>query len=485
MAAVDAMALAEHGTDRLGMKYPVHLTAWGFGQMSALLSYLMIPFIKLFGLNPVSARLPSLLVSLLGLVALYFFVRKASNRAVALTVLAVAAVNPWHILQSRWALDCNLFPHFLMFGLLFLLAGEEKKWALFLSMVFFGLSMYCYGIALYTVPVFLFSACVYLISRGQIRVRDALVCTGVYLLVAWPFLLCMAINYFGWKTIETPLFSIPFFPDSLRSNDILFFSSHPGAQLIQNLRCTFRILCQIYNGLPWNEVRGFGTLYVFSLPFTLIGAVALFRRFRKNTGAALVCLLFLTGLLDGLITANVNINRINLIFYPLIVFCGAGICVTVRGAQRVSVELGILAGGLITALFLVGFLLFSRTYFTTYAEEISRFFMEDFGQAVTAVKDLDTDEYYITPDSQAKGYGHVSEILTLFYHQIDAEYYRSPEFYEKYHFRNPGIEIPDSNAVYVIPAEYADLFENSDFVLTEYGRFFTAVPFGQAYDSIE
>ena len=51
MAAVDAKALADYGTDRLGMRFPVHLTAWGFGQMSALLSYLMIPCIKLFGLS--------------------------------------------------------------------------------------------------------------------------------------------------------------------------------------------------------------------------------------------------------------------------------------------------------------------------------------------------------------------------------------------------------------------------------------------------
>ena len=80
MAAVDAKALADYGTDRYGMSYPVHLTAWGYGQMSALLSYLMVPFIKLFGLNPVSARLPQLIVSLLGLAALYFFSRDAFGK---------------------------------------------------------------------------------------------------------------------------------------------------------------------------------------------------------------------------------------------------------------------------------------------------------------------------------------------------------------------------------------------------------------------
>ena len=75
MAAVDAKALAEYGTDRFGMRYPVHLTAWGFGQMSALLSYLMIPAIRLFGLNPFAARLPMLLVSLGALVLLYFGIK--------------------------------------------------------------------------------------------------------------------------------------------------------------------------------------------------------------------------------------------------------------------------------------------------------------------------------------------------------------------------------------------------------------------------
>ena len=38
MAAVDALALAHHGTDRFGTFLPAHFTAWGYGQMSVLLS---------------------------------------------------------------------------------------------------------------------------------------------------------------------------------------------------------------------------------------------------------------------------------------------------------------------------------------------------------------------------------------------------------------------------------------------------------------
>ena len=72
MAAVDAKALADYATDRFGTFLPTHFKAWGYGQMSVLLSYCMVPFIKLFGLSAITARLPMLLFSMAGLAALFF-----------------------------------------------------------------------------------------------------------------------------------------------------------------------------------------------------------------------------------------------------------------------------------------------------------------------------------------------------------------------------------------------------------------------------
>ena len=60
MGAVDARALAQYATDRYGTFMPAHFEAWGYGQMSVLLSYLTVPFIKLFGLNKLAMRLPML-----------------------------------------------------------------------------------------------------------------------------------------------------------------------------------------------------------------------------------------------------------------------------------------------------------------------------------------------------------------------------------------------------------------------------------------
>ncbi len=48
MAAVDGKAIADYGTDRFGTWLPAHLYAWGYGQMSSLLSYLIAIFVKFF-----------------------------------------------------------------------------------------------------------------------------------------------------------------------------------------------------------------------------------------------------------------------------------------------------------------------------------------------------------------------------------------------------------------------------------------------------
>lgn len=71
MEAVDAKVQADYGTDRFGMRYPVHFMAWKSGQMSVLLSYLMVPFIKVFGFSVTFIRLPMLVVSCIGLLSMY------------------------------------------------------------------------------------------------------------------------------------------------------------------------------------------------------------------------------------------------------------------------------------------------------------------------------------------------------------------------------------------------------------------------------
>ena len=473
MASVDAAALADYGTDRYGMRFPVHLTAWGYGQMSALLSYLMIPFIKLFGFSPLVLRLPQLIISLIGILCLYLFIKNAFGKNIGLFVFLFAAINPWHIIQSRWALDCNLYPHFFIIGIYFLHKGINKKLYLVLSMIFFGLCMYCYGVSIYTMPIFLVLSCIYLLAAKKINIKDAVLSAAVYLLTAWPFIMVMMINFFKWDTIETPFFTIPYFKDSVRSNDIVFFSDNIGKQLIENFKSLINVVFLQKKDLPWNDIEGFGTIYIFSLPFVVLGIISLFKRYRKNTGTAFVVFYFVTGVFCGLLTNGINVNRVNIIFYSMIILAGFGI-------YEASKWFVFAKWGL-PAVYIAAFAMFVNVYFTTYPKEIRGYFHGDFGDALEAAKEVDASKYYITRYYNADD---LTEILILFYHKVDAEYFQGISdgedmpFDEKYTICNMSeLEIqPSEDAAYVVSSDELVYFDIDLYDIEEFGGYCVLTP---------
>ena len=79
---------------------------------------------------------------------------------------------------------------------------------------------------------------------------------------------------------------------------------------------------------------------------------------------------------------------------------------------------------ILSALFAVLGTLFFHAYFTSWAGEIDKAFYGDFVDAVEFAKEYDCDRYYITPDTQYEGAYQVTEILTLFLFDIDAEFYQ-------------------------------------------------------------
>ncbi|HOV68979.1 MAG TPA: glycosyltransferase family 39 protein [Clostridia bacterium] len=491
MAAVDAKALADYGTDRFGMSYPVHFTAWGYGQMSVLLSYLMIPFIKLFGLNAITARLPMLMASLAGIYVLFKFLERIYGRKAAAAVLFIAAINPWHIMQSRWALDCNLLPHFLLFSLYFLHLGLEKRKYLFISMVFFALTMYTYGIAFYSIPLILIALCVYLLVKKLVPLRDIIICAGIYLLIAWPIFAVMVINYFRLDTLSIGKITIPFFPDSIRVNDILFFSDNFFQRLIMNFNTVVNVVFLQKEYLPWNTIAKYGSLYLMSLPFAVIGIFFICARLKQSavnghTGSGGVFLLiwFSASIVSGLITNDVNVNRINIIFYPMIIFTGCGLYyVLSQLADRRAVSVAVIA------LYLLSFVGFNHTYFGEHNRVLANYFYEGFGEAVKYAQKKEPDRIKITTYTQSRNSAHVSEILTLFHGDIDALYFQGKTVsfdskgnmiapysirYQYLSFSNAVT--PEPGTVYVININEISLFDTNQFEINTFGGYAVAIP---------
>lgn len=481
MAAVDAKAMADYLTDRFGTFMPVHLSAWGFSQMSSLLSYMMAIFIKLFGLNPITARAPQLVMSLLGGAFFYLFIRDLFGKGAGLIAAMFVAINPWHVLQSRWALDCNLLPHFFMGGLYFLNKGiSQRRRYIFISMIFFAFCMYCYGITIYTIPVFLFATCFYYLARKRLTVKDSLISARIYLALAWPFLLTMAINFFKWSTISLPFATLQFFEGSIRANDILLFSSEPLKQLGENIQSLFNIAVLQKKDLAANDIEGFGTMFLFTMPFVAAGFIELFRH-KTDGPKGLVLLAVLTGVWAGLLTNGVNINRVNIIFYGIMMLAVLGIYFVIREIKYLKWS----------SLFIyaVAGVLMIGTYFGSYNDTVKEQFFYGFGDAVLTAEESGAQKIYVTADIQAKDRGYVSEIMVMFYDQTDAEYYQGKKnenhgetmlpYKERFIYTSMSPEVVSESqgqdAAYVIMESDREFFDESVFEITPFGKYCAVV----------
>jgi 4-amino-4-deoxy-L-arabinose transferase-like glycosyltransferase len=485
MAAVDAKALADYGTDRFGMRYPVHFTAWIGGQMSVLLSYCMVPFIKILGFSTVSIRLPMLIVSCAGLLALYLFARHLTGKWFAIGTLLLGIICPWHYMQSRWSFDCNMFPHVFLFGVCLLLAGLRRRGCLYGSMIFFGLSSYCYGIANYSVPLFLLAMAIYLAATGLVKGRELAVCVILYVLVALPEFLTMLINVLGVESIETPFFTIPYFPQSMRSKDILFLQ-FSWEQLWKNLAWAFSAVWGNGDKSITNTIVRFGPIYYLTTLFFVIGFLDLIRKIRKEEKekkAPFVILLawLIMGIWVGAVTKEVTINRINIIFYPVLAAAGMGIVWCIRKCRLAVIP--------IAGAYMVLALLFAVNYFGGWADISRDYYYEPYINALNYAKEQAGDYYCITPDPQGEGVSMVGQILTMYCHEIDAHYYQGISnvqdgrevvpYEQRYCFQDATEEMVAENeqtgkdVVYIVRAPQVELFSADRYeICSFYDAFF-------------
>ena len=481
MAAVDGKALALYGTDRFGTKLPAYFWAWDYAQMNVLMSYCMVPFIKLFGMNAVTMRLPILIVSIFGLAAVFFISKKLLSLDAALVTTLLASINPWHFMQSRFALESNMFPHMFILGFVFLIYGINKKPFIYVSMFFFALCMYSYGVAFFMVPFFLLIAAIVLIRFKLVKVRHVICSAALYLLISFPIYITMLINVAGWDTISLPFVTMQYFPHSIRSNDVLLFSKDPGKQLISNIQSTFNVLfLQKQDHRLWNTIDEFGTIYKCSVPFARTGLfICLYKAFKEKDivkKAVNVLLLVYAGcaLLIGVFIKEVNVNRINIIHYLNIIFIAVSIYYIISWKKRITLMV-IPVYGVLAVMFVL-------YYFTVWPARIRLYFCADFMEALEYADTIDFDKCYISPDTQYEGSANVSEILTLYKLDIDIQYFqgktnefdnRDIPYKERYIYKNPSEKVPakDKNVVYIIRTDRADDYDFSGWNTRDFGRY--------------
>ena len=152
----DAYTIANYGTDRFGNAYPIYMINYGGGQ-SALYTYLAAICIKLFGFSLTVVRLPALIFSILYMIFGFLLIKDFKNKKLAILVEFLIIISPWHFMQSRWALDCNLLSSMLLMSIYILTRAvkSKSKKIYFIAGIFFGITLYTYALSYIIIPIIL------------------------------------------------------------------------------------------------------------------------------------------------------------------------------------------------------------------------------------------------------------------------------------------------------------------------------------------
>lgn len=394
MTVVNAKSILDTGKDTGGISYPIYLHAWG-GQ-SIMLLYLMVLSIKIFGYTLFAARLPMLIVSIISLFVFYDFTKKITkNEIIALIGLGMLAISPWHILQSIWALDCNMFPHFLLIAMDVLYTGimKKRKNLIYVSMICYAITLYCYGVAIYFVPLFLLIACIYLFKNKIINYKDIFICVAIFLILAIPIILMFAINALKID-IELKIFdvTIKYYPYLTRTKDMIFFVPNKIEQLFKNIISTIQMIFLQSDGAEWNSSKIFGTTYQISIIFVVIAVINIIKTMKKDKNEKFIIITWLgISLVTGIVVNGTNINRLNSIWYILLLLTAIGIYTVYEKAKRKK-----LYAITILIIYTTLFTAYNIYFYTNFTEVISNSgcFSKGFYQSLNYVKNLEKEKVY-------------------------------------------------------------------------------------------
>ena len=214
---------------------------------------------------------------------------------------------------------------------------------------------------------------------------------GVFVIVALPIALFVLTNLFHWGDIRIFGFTAPEMTGVTR-----MATATQSHSLLDSLSYFFRNVILQEDGMVGNQVPGYGTLYLISLPFTVYGVYAAVRRCRREKAFAwiLVTVWLAAGLLLFLVYAWTNINRVNIVYPAMLLFTALGLDRLCSGRRKLA------AVGACYAVLLCGF---CTQYFGPHNEKTSAAFFASFGEAIQAAEALagEEDTVYVTSSVNA------------------------------------------------------------------------------------
>ena len=170
----NAYSLIETGRDERGNPWPIHFQSFN-DYKPGLYFYLVLPFIKILGLNEWSVRLPGAILGIATVFVVYLLVLELgilerlgkNHQTLARLTAIMLAISPWHIHFSRGGWETNVATFFITCGVWLFLKALNKPKLFVISFSFFVLSLFTYHAARIVVPLLVLGLLV--IYRKEIK----------------------------------------------------------------------------------------------------------------------------------------------------------------------------------------------------------------------------------------------------------------------------------------------------------------------------
>lgn len=342
----NAYSILKTGADEYGNILPLSIRSFD-DYKPPLYVYLAIPSVALFGLNEWSVRLPSAIIGLLAVFVMYHltkqllsFEEKERKESFALLSAFFLAISPWHLQFSRAAFEGNVGLFFLMSGISLFFLSLKRKPFLLVSVLFFVLSMYSYHSFRVVTPMIMLGLFFLywreIIKNKQYTLASVLLCILLTIPIAYSFVSAGAassrlsmVTSFG-ESDELKR-SIRYISYDQSSSDVL-------GQLFHNRRAVY--IMQAVKGYldHWNpnflfiygdggrqhHAVDMGMLYLFDLPFLIIGIIAASRIRKKNVIFLFLWILF-APLASSITTGTPHPVRAIPMVPPLHIFVAIGL----------------------------------------------------------------------------------------------------------------------------------------------------------------
>lgn len=141
----NAYAVSTDLKDEWGKFMPIHFRAFGEFKLPVYI-YSVAPFVKIFGLNAFSVRLPAVLYSLGVIILIYWLARKLTgSEQIGLWSSFLLTISPWFFIFSRTGYEVTAGLMFYLLGILFFLNMSKTNLFFLFSILSFTLSAFSYN----------------------------------------------------------------------------------------------------------------------------------------------------------------------------------------------------------------------------------------------------------------------------------------------------------------------------------------------------